>query len=61
LKEITYRTKVLLHRTMDIGAYMRQHPKIIQRAVISCLKRARLCTEKRGRHFEQLYDMSRKM
>jgi hypothetical protein len=45
MKEMTYKTKLrtreeLLHRIMDAAAYIREHLKMIQRAVISCLEQA---------------------
>jgi hypothetical protein len=50
MQEMIYRTKVhtrgkVGHRSMDAAAYVREHPKMIQRTVHCCLERARLCTE----------------
>jgi hypothetical protein len=61
MKEMTYRVKVhtreeLLHGIMDYAAYIPEQPKIIQRTVEFCLKRARLCADNRVGHFEQLQD-----
>jgi oligoribonuclease (3'-5' exoribonuclease) len=62
MKEMFYRTKVhtteeSLRQIMDAAAYIHEHSELIQRAVNSCMKRARLCIENRGRHFEQLQDV----
>jgi Arc/MetJ family transcription regulator len=58
MKEMSFRTKVhtteeLLRRIMD-AAYIRKHPEMVQRAVDSCLERARLYIENRDGHIEQL-------
>jgi hypothetical protein len=37
--------KLLLYRVMTAGAYVREHPEMIQRAVHCCLERARMCIE----------------
>jgi hypothetical protein len=59
MKEMTHRTKVhtreeLLHRIVNVAAYIQDHPEVIQHGESTCLERARLRIEKRGGHFEQI-------